>query len=237
MSVRQQPAGRNPSHIRTTLRMTPPAIIQKTAEHAKQLLSGETTGHDWWHVHRVWRSAIHIGKAENADMFVVELAALLHDIADWKFHDGDEKAGSRAASKWLMTLPVDPTVIDHVCRIIDDLSFKGAGVRTSMKTREGMVVQDADRLDALGAIGIARAFAYGGHKGQEIYNPDISPTLHASFEEYKKRNGTTINHFHEKLLLLKDLMNTQTGRRMAEQRHEYLVSFIERFRMEWEGKA
>jgi uncharacterized protein len=217
--------------------MTPAAIIQKTADYVKQLLSGETTGHDWWHVYRVWQNALHIGKQEKVDMFVVELAALLHDIADWKFHGGDEKAGSRAAREWLMTQSVAPPVADHACQIIDDLSFKGAGVRTAMKTKEGMVVQDADRLDALGAIGIARAFAYGGHKGQAIYNPDISPTLHASFEEYKKRDGTTINHFHEKLLLLKDLMNTQTGRRMAEQRHEYLVNFLEQFHLEWEGKA
>lgn len=212
-------------------------LIQKTANHVKQLLSGEHTGHDWWHMSRVWQNALHIGKAEGADMFVVELAALLHDIADWKFHGGDEKAGSRAAREWLVGQSVETAVIDHVCQIIDDLSFKGARVPGSMKTREGMVVQDADRLEALGAIGIARAFAYGGHKGQEIYNPDIPPTLHASFEAYKNSNGTTINHFHEKLLLLKDLMNTHTGRMMAEQRHEYIVKFLERFHLEWEGKA
>lgn len=212
-------------------------IVKRTADRVAQLLSGEGTGHDWWHVYRVWHNALQIGKRENVDLFIVELAALLHDIADWKFHDGDEKAGSRAAREWLMTQSVDRSVVDHVCQIIDDLSFKGAGVRIVMKTKEGMVVQDADRLDALGAIGIARAFAYGGHKGQEIYNPEISPTLHRSFEEYKKSNGTTINHFHEKLLLLKDLMNTQMGREMAEQRHEYLLNFLKRFRLEWEGKA
>jgi uncharacterized protein len=212
-------------------------IIKRTADHAAHLLSGEHTGHDWWHVYRVWQNAIYIGRDEKADMLVVELAALLHDIADWKFHGGDEKAGSRAAREWLTSQSVNITIIDHVCQIIDDLSFKGAAVRTAMKTKEGMVVQDADRLDALGAIGIARAFAYGGHKGREIYNPAISPTHHQSFEEYKKSAGTTINHFHEKLLLLKDLMNTQTGRELAEQRHEYLLSFLERFRLEWEGKA
>ena len=213
------------------------AIIKRTADHIAQLLSGEHTGHDWWHVYRVWQNALHIGKQEHVDMFVVELAALLHDVADWKFHGGDETAGSRSAREWLMSQSVGGGVVDHVCQIIDDLSFKGAGVRTSMKTREGMVVQDADRLDALGAIGIARAFAYGGHKGQEIYNPDISPTHHTSFEQYKNSTGTTINHFHEKLLLLKDLMNTQTGRAIAARRHEYLVEFLERFHLEWEGKA
>lgn len=203
----------------------------------KQFLSSDSTGHDWWHVYRVWQNALHIGKEENADMLIVELAALLHDIADWKFHGGDEKAGSRAAREWLMSQSVDETIIGHVCQIIEDLSFKGAGVPTAMKTPEGMVVQDADRLDALGAIGIARTFAYGGHKGQEIYNPEISPTLHQSFEEYKNSKGTTINHFHEKLLLLKDLMNTQTGRTMAEQRHDYLVRFLEQFHLEWEGNV
>jgi uncharacterized protein len=170
-------------------------------------------------------------------MFVVELAALLHDIADWKFNSGDEKASSRASREWLVNLSVDAPTIDHVCQILDDLSFKGAGVQTQMKTREGMVVQDADRLDALGAIGIARAFAYGGHKGREMYNPGIPPTLHQSFEEYKSDNGTTINHFHEKLLLLKNLMNTETAKRIAEERHKYIEGFLERFLCEWKGEG
>lgn len=211
--------------------------VRRTKDHVKSIMEGESTGHDWWHVYRVWQNAVYIGREEKVDLFVVELAALLHDIADWKFQGGDEKAGARVAREWLVGQSVDAATVDHVCQIIDDLSFKGAGVRTSMKTKEGMVVQDADRLDALGAIGIARAFAYGGHKGQEIHNPDISPAHHTSFEQYKNSNGTTINHFHEKLLLLKDLMNTQTGRAMAEQRHEYLLNFLERFRLEWEGKA
>lgn len=217
--------------------MTRQAIVRETAEHVKSRLSGEHTGHDWWHVHRVWHNAVHIGKQEKAEMFVVELAALLHDIADWKFHNGDDSAGPREAQRWLEKLNVEPDVINRVRMVIREVSFKGAGVHTTPSTLEGMVVQDADRLDAIGAIGIARAFAYGGHKGQEIYNPDIPPTLHASFEEYKTRNGPTINHFHEKLLLLKELMNTLTGRKMAEQRHEYLVNFLEQFRLEWEGKG
>jgi uncharacterized protein len=213
------------------------ATIERTSEHAKHLLSAEHTGHDWWHVERVWRNAKRIGSEENVDMFIVELAALLHDIADWKFHGGDEKAGSKAARAWLESLGVERPVIDHVCQIIDDLSFKGAGLQTTMESREGMVVQDADRLDALGAIGIARAFAYGGHKGNEIYNPEIPPTLHQSFEEYKKGRGTTINHFHEKLLLLKDRMNTRAGKRLAEDRHQFLQTYLEHFLAEWEGKA
>ena len=216
--------------------MNPSEVIARTANHIKTLLSGESTGHDWWHVYRVWQNAIHIGKQEKADMFVVELASLLHDIADWKFHSGDDSAGPREARKWLEKLNVDSNVTNRVCTIVNEVSFKGAGIRTTPTTLEGQVVQDADRLDALGAIGIARAFAYGGYKGQEIYNPEITPALHKSFEEYKNSDGTTINHFHEKLLLLKDLMNTTSGRRMAEQRHEYLVKFLERFHLEWEGK-
>lgn len=212
-------------------------IIQKTVGHVKQLLFGESTGHDWWHVYRVWHNAIHIGKQEHADMFIVELAALLHDIADWKFHSGDDSAGPREAKVWLERLHAQPEVISRVCTVIKEVSFKGAGVQTVPSTLEGKIVQDADRLDALGAIGIARAFAYGGHKRREIYNPDIPPAQHTSFEQYKNSAGTTINHFHEKLLLLKDLMNTQTGRALAARRHEYLLEYLERFRLEWEGEA
>ncbi|HET6272011.1 MAG TPA: HD domain-containing protein [Bacteroidota bacterium] len=212
-------------------------IVEQTAAHVKQKLTGEGTGHDWWHIQRVRQMAIRIAKQENADPFRVELAALLHDIADWKFHGGDETAGPREARVWLEKIGVEKAVIDHVCEIIHDLSFKGAGVKTRMRTKEGMVVQDADRLDALGAIGIARAFAYGGHRGQELYNPDILPTLHKSFEEYKNANGTTINHFHEKLLLLKNLMNTATARALAEERHAYMEAFLARFMREWGGKT
>lgn len=211
--------------------------VRRTKDHVKSILEGESTGHDWWHVYRVWHSALLIGRQEKADLVVVELAALLHDIADWKFHGGDVKAGSKAAREWLASLNVDESTISHVCEIIDDLSFKGAGVRTAMKTKEGMVVQDADRLDAIGAIGIARAFAYGGHKGQEIHNPDVHPVHHTTFEEYKNNKGTTINHFHEKLLLLKDLMNTEAARRIAARRHEFMVKYLNRFFLEADGKA
>lgn len=211
-------------------------MLKQTEEQVKHLLSNDTTGHDWWHIYRVRRNAVRIGMEEQANLFVVELAALLHDIADWKFHDGDENAGPREARRWLETLGVDHEVIEQICTAIDEVSFKGAGVDTTPSTLEGKIVQDADRLDALGAVGIARAFAYGGHKGREIHNPDILPIQHNSFQEYKTAHGTTINHFYEKLLLLKDRMNTPAGRRMALARHEYLVKFLEQFNLEWEGK-
>jgi uncharacterized protein len=211
--------------------------IHETLAHVQSRLSGDRTGHDWWHVHRVWQNAIRIGREEKVDLFIVELAALLHDIADWKFHGGDDGAGPREARTWLEQIHVPSDLAGRVCTIIKEVSFRGAGVRTIPSTLEGKVVQDADRLDALGAIGIARAFAYGGYKGREIYNPGVPPSHHQSFEDYKRGGGTTINHFHEKLLLLKDLMNTRTGRAMAEQRHRYLEQFLEQFHSEWNGKS
>ena len=213
------------------------AILKQTEEHIKNKLSGESTGHDWWHIYRVRKIAIHIGSHENADLFVVQLAALLHDISDWKFNDGDFDAGPKLAGEWLEKLQVGEEIISHVREIIKGVSFKGAGVKTKMSTLEGMVVQDADRLDALGAIGIARAFAYGGHKNREIYNPRISPEWHGSFEEYKNGSGPTINHFYEKLLLLKDLMNTETAMKIAVERHSYMEQFLDRFFKEWDGKG
>jgi uncharacterized protein len=211
------------------------SIIQKTAEHVKKQMMGEGTGHDWWHVYRVWKTAKHIGKEEKADLFIVELAALLHDLADWKLYKGDDLKPIR---DWLETLEIDKETADRVCEIVKNVSFKGAGVRSEItKTKEGMVVQDADRLDAIGAIGIARALAYGGHKGREIHNPDIKPVEHKTFEEYKSSKGTTINHFYEKLLLLKDRMKTGTGKNMAEERHAFMESYLKEFYKEWEGNA
>lgn len=212
-------------------------VIRQTADYARQTLEGEGSGHDWLHVYRVWINAVHIGKKENADMLVVELAALLHDIADWKFQGGDDSIGPKKAKEWLEKLNVEESVISHVCEIIKELSFKGTGVKSNIKTKEGMVVQDADRLDAIGAIGIARAFAYGGHKGREIYNPEIKPVMHGSFEQYKNTVGTTVNHFYEKLLLLKDLMNTEAGKKIAEERHNYMEQYLDKFFKEWDGKA
>ena len=216
--------------------MNEETILKQTEEYIKNKLSGEGSGHDWWHIHRVRKIAVHIGTLENADLFVVQLAALLHDISDWKFNDGNFNAGSKLAREWLETLQVRAEIISHVCEIIKGVSFKGAGVKTKMGTLEGMIVQDADRLDAIGAIGIARTFAYGGHKSREIYNPGIRPEWHGSFEEYKNGTGPVINHFYEKLLLLKDLMNTETARKIAEERHRYMEQFLERFFREWDGK-
>jgi len=209
-------------------------IISQTITFVKQQLKGDATGHDWWHVHRVWHMALTLAEQEGADLFVVQLAALLHDIADWKFHAGDDKKGGVIARQWLESLGLEEKVIGHVCQIVSDISFKGASVATHMKTIEGKVVQDADRLDAIGAIGIARAFAYGGYKKREMYNPEIEPLLHQSFEQYKNSEGTTVNHFHEKLLLLKNRMNTQSALKIAEERHQFMEVFLDKFLKEWD---
>lgn len=179
-----------------------------------------------------------IGKEEGADLFVVELASLLHDIADWKFQDGgDDSVGAMIAKEWLEKFNVDSKIISHICDIIVGVSFKGAGVEDKLNSIEGKVVQDADRLDAMGAMGISRCFAYGGSKSREIYNPEKKPHMHKSFEEYKKSDSPSINHFYEKLLLLKDRMNTKTGKLIAKERHEFMESYLGRFFKEWEGKS
>ena len=212
-------------------------VIKKTAEFVRKRLGKEVTGHDWWHAYRVWKMALRIAKEEgDADLFVVQLAALLHDIADWKFCQGDTTLGPKIAEKWLKKLGVKEEIISHVCEIIREISFKGAEVKSEMKTKEGMIVQDADRLDAMGAIGIARCFATGAKLNREIYNPQIKPKLHKTFEEYKNSESTSINHFYEKLLLLKDLMNTKTAKKIAEKRHKFMEQFLDRFFKEWDGK-
>lgn len=210
-----------------------PDIITQTADHVRGLMQGESSGHDWWHIYRVWQTSLYIAERETVDSRVVQLAALLHDIGDWKFHAGDESVGPRLAREWLQPLAVDEATIAHVCEIIANLSFKGAAVKPAPLSPEGQVVQDADRLDAIGAIGIARAFAYGGAKGREMHDPDAAPILHATFEQYKNSRGTTINHFHEKLLLLKDRLNTATARQLAEQRHAFMEAFLAQFNAEW----
>jgi uncharacterized protein len=210
-------------------------LIDRTVTHVQKILSSDGTGHDWWHVYRVWKTAQRIGREEQADLLVVELAALLHDIADWKLNDGDSLIGPKMAREWLDSQSVEPGITEHVCQIIADISFKGAGVAQPVLSREGQVVQDADRLDAMGAIGAARAFAFGGAKGRMIYDPAAKPAEHATAEAFLKSEGTTINHFYEKLLLLKDRMNTATGRSIAEQRHHFMEDFLERFYAEWEG--
>ncbi len=210
-------------------------IIKKTEEFVKGRQEGDT-GHDWWHIYRVRNTALQIAKKEHADIFIVELAALLHDIADHKFHGGDETIGAKVARDWLFSLHIDEVTADHVCQIINGVSFKGANVETHMQTIEGEIVQDADRLDAIGAIGIARAFSYGGYKNRELYNPNQKPTMHTSFDEYKKDDGHTINHFYEKLFLLKDRMNTKTGKELALERHQFTVEYVQKFLKEWGGK-
>lgn len=212
-------------------------LIAKTAAYVRAELGREATGHDWLHVERVWHNARLIGKGSGADMYVVELAALLHDIADWKFHGGDASAGPKKAAAWLRGLGVDKDTVRHVASIIEKSSFKGAKVRNRINTPEGRIMQDADRLDALGAIGIARAFAYGGAKGRDIYAPAVKPVLHKSARAYSGSAGPTINHFHEKLLLLKDLMNTPKGRRTAAGRHRFMREFLRRFAAETAGRG
>jgi uncharacterized protein len=211
-------------------------LINETAEYVKRTMLGYATGHDWWHVHRVWQMAIRIGQETDADMTVVQLGALLHDIADWKFHDGDTEIGPKVARQWLISCDADSELIDHVCYIVSSGSFKGAGVADVHATLESQIVQDADRLDAIGALGIARAFAFGGAVGQEMHDPGVEHQFHNSPETYFSGASTTVNHFHEKLFLLKDRMNTEPGRRIADERHRYMENFLEQFHREWNGE-
>ena len=215
--------------------MNDAAVIAATAEWVRERLSADSTGHDWWHTYRVTTLARRLAKREGGDRFIIELAALLHDIADWKF-SGDDYASSRLAAEWLTEQGVDPGTIAQVTAIIDTLSFKSAD-QPRMATLEGQIVQDADRLDALGAIGVARTFAYGGWKGTPMHEPSLPPRVGMSAEEYRAHLGTTVNHFYEKLLLLRDLMNTPTARQMAEERHAFMETFLEGFYREWEGAA
>jgi len=210
-------------------------VIQKTVTFVKDELFLAEGGHDWWHVYRVWKLARQIARREEVDLFVVEMGALLHDIADSKFHKGDETIGPRKAREFLVSLGVEKEVISHVEKIIAHISFKGAAHRQEFRSAELDVVQDADRLDAIGAIGIARTFNYGGHKGRSIYDPGIPPVQEMTKETYKKNTSPTINHFYEKLLLLKDRMNTRTGKEMAMERHRFMEQYLDRFYAEWEG--
>jgi uncharacterized protein len=210
-------------------------IVEKTTSFVKSELSGAEGGHDWWHIHRVLELTRTIAKKENADMRVCELAALLHDIADPKFHEGDEKKGGNIAEGFLKQNAVPEKQIQSVLEIIENISFGKNNKNIKAKSLELQVVQDADRLDAMGAIGIARAFNYGGFKNRKMYDPSIPPKKYANSIEYRNSNAPTINHFHEKLLLLKDLMNTQTAREMADERHKYMLGFLNQFHEEWEG--
>lgn len=238
--------GVNFGKTRMVNRMPPEQIIQKTAEYVKGEFERDSSGHDWWHIARVWKTALALCRYEGGDVFTVELAALLHDLDDWKLvpsplHLSTTGSGAGGegrpvrAEAWLRQMGVDSALTEHICEIITGLSFKGALVETPMRTLEGQIVQDADRLDAIGAIGIARAFAYGGHKGRLLYDPASPPQMHASFEQYQNSGSATINHFYEKLLLLKDRMNTPTAKRIAAGRHAYMEEFLQRFMKEWEG--
>jgi uncharacterized protein len=211
------------------------AVIRKTAEYVKGRLEDDVSGHDWWHVWRVWNLSKRIGEEESADLFIVQMAALLHDISDWKF-SGEDESGPKEAREWMESVDLDVSTIDHICQIIERVSFKGAGVWSGPPSLEGKVVQDADRLDAIGAIGVGRAFAFGGYKKRRMHVPGMEPKMHQTFEEYKNAEGTTLNHFHEKLFLLKDRMNTETGKKMAERRHAFMEHYVDRFMSEWTMK-
>ncbi|MGW1454494.1 HD domain-containing protein [Salegentibacter agarivorans] len=212
-------------------------ILKNTEAFVKETLKNAEGGHDWFHIQRVWNNAKLIAKNEAANLFIVELGALLHDIADSKFHNGDESVGPKVASEFLQKQQVSGEIINHVVKIIENGSFKGGNIQQEFNSIELEIVQDADRLDALGAIGIARTFNYGGFKGRALYDPEIEPDLIMTKEEYKASTAPTINHFYEKLLLLKDRMNTITGREIAQKRHDFMELYLEQFYAEWNGKV
>lgn len=210
-------------------------LIEKTISFVKEKLENAEGGHDWFHIERVYKNSLLIAKEEDCDLTVVQLGALLHDIADSKFHDGDETVGPRTARAFLESQNVGESIISHVVNIIENISFKGGNFEKKFNSIELEIVQDADRLDAIGAIGIARTFNYGGFKNRSLYNPEIEPKFNMTKEEYKNSDSPTLNHFYEKLLLLKDKMNTPTGKKIAEARHQYMESFISQFLAEWNG--
>ncbi len=213
----------------------PNNLIQKTIKFVKQKLENAESGHDWFHIERVYKNALLIAKNENCDPIIVELGALLHDIADSKFHDGDETIGPKTARNFLESENVDEEIIKKVVFIIENISFKGGNFDAKTPSIELEIVQDADRLDAIGAIGIARTFNYGGFKNRQIYNPEILPNLTMTKQQYKNSDAPTINHFYEKLLLLKDKMNTETGKKIAQERHKFMEIFLKQFYNEWNG--
>lgn len=216
--------------------MTTQDLINDTIAFVKKELENAEGGHDWFHIERVYKNAVLIANGENCDILIVQLGALLHDIADSKFHDGDETVGPKKARLFLESKNVPENTIAHVVNIIENISFKGGHEAKKFSSLELDIIQDADRLDAIGAIGIARTFNYGGFKNRAIYNPEIKPNLHMSKEEYKNSDAPTINHFYEKLLLLKDKMNTKTGKEIAAQRHEFMELFLNQFYDEWNGE-
>ena len=211
-------------------------VIAETEQRVKDELRADTSGHDWWHIARVRQLARFMAKHEHADLYITELAALLHDISDYKLNGGDHEKGAEVAYQWLRSLGESDACARQVAEIVRRVSFKGAGVKTDMPTLEGKVVQDADRLDAIGAIGIARAFAYGGFTGEVIYDPDVPPREHRTHQDYLDRNSTVIGHFYEKLFLLQDRMHTSCGREIAARRHQFMEDFVAEFFVEWDGR-
>lgn len=211
-------------------------LIQKTKDFVKVRLQNAEGGHDWFHIERVYKNALLIAEGEKVDKLVVRLAALLHDIADYKFTGGDESLGPQLAGEFLVSQKVPVEIIQHVKQIIQNVSFKGGNTIKTYHSRELEVVQDADRLDALGAIGIARTFNYGGYKNRKIYDPKMPPETNLTPRAYKASTAPTINHFYEKLLLLKDRMNTPTGKKIAQNRHDFMEKFLEQFYSEWNGE-
>ncbi|AZB28213.1 HD domain-containing protein [Chryseobacterium balustinum] len=207
--------------------------IENTVQFVKEKLEGAEAGHDWFHIERVWKLSKKIAQTEDCNLEVVELSALLHDIADPKFHNGDETLALKISREFLEAQNVEEEIIQQVLFIIQNISFKNRGEVPQNLPIELKVVQDADRIDAIGAIGVARTFNFGGFKNNMMYHPDIQPKLNMSKEEYKKSNGTTVNHFYEKLLLLKDLMNTNEGKKIAEERHQFMLTFLDKFMKEW----
>jgi len=212
------------------------SLIDNTILFVKQKLKNAESGHDWLHMERVYKNALLIAQDENCNIEIVKLGALLHDIADSKFNDGDETVGPKLAREFLESQNTDEETIVHVVNIIENISFKGGNFENKFNSIELEIVQDADRLDAIGAIGIARTFNYGGFKNRQLYYPEIAPKLNMSKEEYKKSEAPTINHFYEKLLLLKDKMNTKTGKNLAQERHKFMELFLSQFYAEWDGE-
>lgn len=211
-------------------------IISKTITFVKGQLENAEGGHDWFHIERVYKNALLIAKEEVCNLQVVQLSALLHDIADSKFHNGDETIGPKIARQFLESEKVPHAIINHVVLIIENISFKGGNFDKKFHSAELDIVQDADRLDAIGAIGIARAFNYGGFKNRALYDPEIAPNTNMTIDEYKNSQAPTLNHFYEKLLLLKDKMNTSTGKKIAKERHRFMENFLAQFYAEWEGE-
>lgn len=210
------------------------SILSATEKHIRQTFETEGSGHDWWHIYRVWKLAVQIQKNEGGDLFIVEMAALLHDLDDWKLKEKDSQENK--TQQWPESIEVTHAEQTKIIEVIQQVSFKGAGVETPALCAEAKIVQDADRLDAIGAIGIARTFAYGGNKNRLIYDPEIKPEMHQNFEAYKSSTAPTINHFYEKLLLLKERLNTDSAKEIAKGRHKFMEDFLHRFFKEWDGK-